>query len=136
MELKIRADRAVSDVVLSFLLPGGLEVENPSLATSGAAAETRSPDREGDSEGEEEADGEDYAEESSPAQRSGLYLDLREDRLLLFLDGLYGGPVWTTHAFTMRAVSRGTFTVPPLAAEGMYNPEINVIGKSAKVIIE
>jgi uncharacterized protein YfaS (alpha-2-macroglobulin family) len=36
MEVQVRSKVSLSDVVLSILLPGGLEVENPRLKTSGA----------------------------------------------------------------------------------------------------
>ncbi|MDR2076017.1 MAG: hypothetical protein LBP61_03665, partial [Desulfovibrio sp.] len=142
VELKIRASRPVSDVVLSFLLPGGMEVENPRLLTSGAAGDPPAPEtlsqREDEAEEtyEEEYPGETGEDAGLSARNRGMYIDLREDRLLLFLGGLGGDSSWTTHSFSMRAVSRGTFIVPPPAAEGMYNPEINATGRSAKLVVE
>jgi uncharacterized protein YfaS (alpha-2-macroglobulin family) len=132
VDLKIRAARTVSDVVLSFLLPGGMEVENPRLATSGAVGDPSAQETPPDS-------AEEYFTEEETWDASvsgGRYMDLREDRLLLFLGGLGGDTAWTTHSFSLRAVSRGTFTVPPPAAEGMYNPEINAAGRSAKLVIQ
>ncbi|MDR1359609.1 MAG: hypothetical protein LBJ82_01395, partial [Deltaproteobacteria bacterium] len=134
VELKIRAARPVSDVVLSFLLPGGLEVENPRLATSGASDDPPARE-EDDQEGEAEEAREDD-EYAIAASSGGGYMDLREDRLLLFLDGLSGAPEWTVHNLSLRAVSRGNFLVPPLAAEGMYNPEISFTGSSTRVVIK
>jgi uncharacterized protein YfaS (alpha-2-macroglobulin family) len=49
-------------------------------------------------------------------------VELRDDRVVLFADDLPAG----SHTFTyfVRAVSRGTFSMPSTRAEGMYEPEI------------
>ncbi len=109
VELTLKPANPVSDMVLSDLLPGGLEVENPRLVTSSAGA----------------------AEESNTG--AGLYIDQREDRLLVFFDQLSGE---VTYKYSMRAVSRGDFVLPPLAAEGMYAPNVNAITASGRVIVE
>ena len=51
--------------------------------------------------------------------------DVRDDRLLLFIDRLWQR---TDYSFEVRAVTRGSFAVPPLAAEGMYNPGVRFVG--------
>lgn len=109
-ELTVKAERPVSDVALSDLLPGGLEVENPRLNTT--AAET--------------GDGED---------EWGLFVDLREDRLLVFFDRLDAGKA-RTFSYSLRAVSKGTFVLPPLAADAMYDPEISAITGSGVLTVE
>ena len=109
-ELTVRAERPVSDVALSDLLPGGLEVENPRLNT--AAAET--------------GDGGD---------EWGLFVDLREDRLLVFFDRLEAGGT-RTFSYALRAVSKGVFVLPPLAADAMYDPEISAITGSGALTVE
>jgi uncharacterized protein YfaS (alpha-2-macroglobulin family) len=88
----------LNDVVISYLLPGGLELENPRLR--------------GDEEEEEQ-------------ETQGVHYDARDDRLLIFIDHLTQA---TEYKFTMRAVTRGNFAVPPLAAEGMYDPDIRFVG--------
>ena len=109
VKLSLRSNRQVADLVVSDLLPGGMEVENPRLKTSSAGAS---------------------GEDSS---KWGMYIDQREDRLLVFFDQVSG---LTTYSYTMRAVSKGSFVLPPLAAEGMYAPEINAITSSGRVVIE
>jgi len=109
VELTIKPAFAVSDVVLSDLTPGGMEVENPRLATTAASAT---------GEG-----GETY----------GMHVDQREDRLLVFFDRLDGQ---LTYTYTMRAVSSGTFVLPPLAADCMYDPEVNAITPSGVLVVE
>ena len=60
--------------------------------------------------------------------------DVRDDRLLLFADRLSEA---ATYRFRVRAVTKGTFAVPPLSAEGMYDPEIRFIGETpAPLVIE
>ena len=39
------------------------------------------------------------------------------------------------YKYLLRAVSRGTFTLPPLAAEGMYAPDINAVTAAGKAEI-
>ena len=60
--------------------------------------------------------------------------DVRDDRLLLFADRLSEA---ATYRFRVRAVTKGTFAVPPISAEGMYDPEIRFIGETpAPLVIE
>jgi uncharacterized protein YfaS (alpha-2-macroglobulin family) len=93
--LTLKPSLPLTNVVISYLLPGGLELENPRLQNDG--------------------------EQETP----GVRYDVRDDRLLIFIDRL---PQTTEYQFTMRAVTRGNFAVPPLAAEGMYDPDIRFVG--------
>ncbi len=112
--IKVTAGVPTPDVVLSDLTPGGMEVENPRLESAAK----------GD---DEESDGE------SEGGASDIHLDLREDRVLVFFDRVDGT---VTYKYSMRAVNKGAFVVPPTAAEGMYNPERNDIAPSGVVIVE
>ncbi|MDL2315999.1 hypothetical protein LJC59_02840, partial [Desulfovibrio sp. OttesenSCG-928-A18] len=103
VELTVVTRYPMSDIVLSDLLPGGMEVENPRLNTAAGAT-----------------DGE--------TQKYGLYMDLREDRLLIFFDALNNKG---SYSYSMRAVSKGRFVLPPLAADGMYAPQVNAITPAA-----
>lgn len=105
--IRLKPEFSINDIVLSDLTPGGMEVENPRLNTSAGEA----------------------------AQYAPGYLDLREDRLLVFFTQLYA-PKGYEYTYTMRAVSRGTFVLPQVAAEGMYNPEINAISTPAILVVE
>ena len=95
----------VRDVALSYLLPAGMEIENPQLINDGDELDL-----------------------------SGVRYDIRDDRLIIFIDNLN----WATeYRFSMRAVTRGTFVVPPLAAEAMYNSGVYFIGEAGgRVVIE
>jgi uncharacterized protein YfaS (alpha-2-macroglobulin family) len=78
------------------LLPAGLEVENPRLMNAASSLSWMT----GRSEPE--------------------HLDVRDDRILFF------GSVWakqpTRFYYAARAVTRGTFTLPHVFAEAMYDP--------------
>ena len=56
----------------------------------------------------------------------GVVGDVRDDRLLLFFDRLGGE---RTYSFKVRAVTRGTFVVPPISATGMYDPAVHFTGR-------
>ena len=95
----------VRDVAVSYLLPAGMEIDNPQLISDG-----------------EELD------------LSGVRYDIRDDRLIIFIDNLNSA---TEYRFVMRAVTRGTFVVPPLAAEAMYNSGVYFVGEAGgRVVIE
>ncbi|MHC1789783.1 alpha-2-macroglobulin family protein [Solidesulfovibrio sp.] len=95
----------VSNVVLENLLPAGLEVENPRLDTT-----ERLP----------------WMGEDDKARTS--YLDLRDDRILLFTD--LPDAAWQTHYALLRAVTPGVFSLPPAQAEAMYAPELRASGEA------
>ena len=93
------------NIVVSMPLAGGLEIENPRLMD--AASET----------GE---------------TLSGVRQEMRDDRLLLFIDELNLPTVWN---FSMRAVTPGTFALPPILAEGMYSPGVRSITAGGTIAI-
>lgn len=62
----------------------------------------------------------------------GIRSEMRDDRLILFID-FADGPV--TYKYLLRAVSRGTFVLPPLAGEGMYAPDIASVTATGKIEI-
>jgi uncharacterized protein YfaS (alpha-2-macroglobulin family) len=92
---------SIADLAVSYLLPAGLEIENPRL------------------NGNEER------------ETPGVRYDVRDDRLLMFVDRLSQK---TDYLFEARAVTRGSFVVPPLAAEGMYNPGVRFVGSMTENI--
>ncbi|MDR0339625.1 MAG: hypothetical protein LBH65_05040, partial [Desulfovibrio sp.] len=124
VELTIASERFAADIAVSDLTPGGLEVENPRLSFSG---EANSEDASESGADETERGGDRNPRTTSP------YLDLREDRLLLFYDRLNGK---ATYSYSMRAVSRGSFALPPLAADAMYDPAFSAITSAGVVIVE
>ncbi len=108
----IRAE-AISDnlenVVISDLLPAGLEIENPRLKSTARLSWI-------------------------PRKSADItYQDIRDDRLLLFTDLRAGRPV--DYFYSLRAISSGIFIVPPIAADCMYNPPIAGASSSGMMTI-
>ena len=102
-------DKNLENVVMADLLPACMEIENPRLATSGRVEWIKE-------------------EQSNPA-----YMDIRDDRLLLFAD-LFQGRQFTYY-YSLRVISAGDFTVPPIAAECMYDPTIKSAGSSGEMVV-
>lgn len=102
--LTITPASGMRNLVVVDMLPGGMEIENPRLT----------------GEGDER-------------QYAGIRSEMRDDRLILFIDNLVK-PV--EYSYLLRAVSKGTFTLPPVAAEGMYEPENAFLGASGTVEID
>ncbi|HEX6792570.1 MAG TPA: alpha-2-macroglobulin family protein, partial [Casimicrobiaceae bacterium] len=111
--LAIEAREEMPDALLTDLLPGGLEIENFNLSDAKQWADVvidgiRINDRESAAEVRHE--------------------EFRDDRYVAALK-LYKGQ--KAHSFYLvRAVSPGTFVVPPPLVEDMYRPEIRGVGKS------
>ncbi len=86
----------VQNLVVSDLIPAGFEIENPRLGTSTSLSwikNTLYPD----------------------------YLDVRDDRLLLFTN--MRADDTRRYYYMMRAVNAGKFKLAPLGCEAMYDPD-------------
>jgi len=107
VEVSIKAERPIDNLVVADLLPAGLEIENPRLATSDHAGlldeGTVYPNR----------------------------VEMRDDRLLLFLNvsstrrGLY--------RYVVRAVTCGSFSLPAVTGECMYDPSVASVHGAGKI---
>jgi uncharacterized protein YfaS (alpha-2-macroglobulin family) len=107
VELTIGSNTALEHIAIDDLLPAGLEIENPRLKTT--AADTT-----------------DQPQEGRIFNRfSDARLDMRDDRLVLI--GNLSGAGTGTYVYTARAVTPGTFVLPPAHAECMYDSAINSI---------
>ncbi|MCR5347038.1 MAG: Ig-like domain-containing protein [Fretibacterium sp.] len=62
----------------------------------------------------------------------GIVSDVRDDRLVLFFDRLGEE---TVYGFRVRAVTKGTFVVPPISAMGMYDPAVRFTGRAQPDLI-
>jgi uncharacterized protein YfaS (alpha-2-macroglobulin family) len=98
------------NVALVNLLPSGLEVENPRLETTEQLS---------------------WVNDANLVPR---YLDLRDDRILLFVD--LPADSWQIFYTLVRAVAPGTFRLPPVQAEAMYNPTLRATGERGTVEVE
>lgn len=97
----------VHNIAIVDALAGGMEVENPRLATS--AAQT----------GESEGDLPDHVE----------FLD---DRVVLFCSA---GPEPRTFKYALRVITAGEFAQPPIQASCMYDESVACLGKAGRVTV-
>ncbi len=98
----------IENVVVTDMLPACFEIENPrfgELPNYRWVRDASTPD----------------------------YSDFRDDRVHLFVD-LYRG--FTTHYYyVVRAVSKGTYNLGPVAADAMYNNEYHSYSGGGKVVV-
>ena len=108
IELSVTSSTPLQNLVIEDLLPAGLEIENPRLKTTAA----------GD------------VEESDKHQNlfQDTRLDMRDDRLVVMGNLTEAGT--GTFTYTARAVTPGTFILPPARGECMYDNAINSISES------
>jgi uncharacterized protein YfaS (alpha-2-macroglobulin family) len=93
----------VQNVAIVNLLPSGLEVENPRLQST------------------------EQLPWVTDANLQPEYMDLRDDRILLFAD--LPADTWQTFYTLVRAVAPGQFRLPPVQVEAMYNPALRATGE-------
>jgi uncharacterized protein YfaS (alpha-2-macroglobulin family) len=95
--LDVDCTRPVDNLVVVDLLPAGFEVDNPRLQSRGRLGFT------------------------PPYNFEAAYQDFRDDRVLLFTTT---GRSNMQFSYSVRAVAPGTYDVPALLAEAMYDPDI------------
>jgi hypothetical protein len=100
----------VDNIVVQNLLPSGLEVENPRLKS----AET--------------------LPWITDADLDPSFLDMRDDRVLLFTD--LPDDKWRTSYALLRAVTPGTFRLPPVQAEAMYDASLRATGERGTIEVK
>ena len=100
-------DKNLENVIVADLLPAGLEIENPRLESRADVPWIKDQDWTAD------------------------YMDIRDDRMLLFLD-LPGGKERTFY-YALRAVTVGEFTLPPITAECMYDPSYTSVASGGAI---
>jgi uncharacterized protein YfaS (alpha-2-macroglobulin family) len=123
--IKVTINLVVRDranyVVVDDALPAGFEGQNPRFVTSVAASGSSTVSYGG----------------ASTHRRwwypwwSFDHTEMRDDRMLLFADRIAAGVY--TYSYTARATSIGTFQLPPIKAEAMYEPER--FGHSASSVV-
>lgn len=100
----------VDNVAIVDMLPTGLEIENPRLATSARLTWL------------------------SGDLMQPSYMDIRDDRLILFAS--FAEPGYRYFYYAARAVSCGTFVAPAVKAECMYAPEVVSISPMGSMQID
>ncbi|MEO8159943.1 MAG: alpha-2-macroglobulin [Arenimonas sp.] len=111
VELKVETSLSMPDALLVDLLPAGLEVENLNLTPPEQWADI-------------EVDGVALDERASAANL--VHEEYRDDRYVAALK-LEGGEAKLF--YLVRAVTPGTYVVPPPQLEDMYRPELRAVGK-------
>jgi uncharacterized protein YfaS (alpha-2-macroglobulin family) len=112
--VSVTASRAMPDALLTDLLPAGLEIENFNLGDAKQWAGVVV-------DGIQIADREDAADV--------LHEEYREDRYVAALKLATGASARVF--YLVRAVTPGTYTVPPSLVEDMYRPELRGVGKAS-----
>ena len=145
--IKIRSPRDVNNIAVVDALPGGMEVENPRLATSAtqipAAIFSRPPNEDPDTEEDEDAGrdansapiaGLDLSGEGpSPARRAfdkPDHVEFLDDRVVLFCAA---GTTERVFSYAIRVTAAGDFDVPPIQASCMYDPAAACLGKGGRM---
>ena len=95
----------IPNLVFADVLPGGMEIEDPTLVTRAAALTD---------------------EQAKPyGILSPKYIERRDDRYLLFGDLSESGIAVIT--YQARAVTRGKYVTPPSLVEAMYAPDLKAV---------
>jgi uncharacterized protein YfaS (alpha-2-macroglobulin family) len=102
----------LENVIITDMLPGGFEIENPRLSSSEALPWI-----------------------NASKQFSPEYMDIRDDRINLYYHFLNRRKKYTFY-YLMRTVTRGEFALPPVAAEAMYDPAKFSLANSGGVIVK
>lgn len=111
--VSITADQAMPDALLTDLLPAGLEIENFNLSDT-------------EQWGEVTVQGVNLSDRAGAADVR--HEEFRDDRYVAALNLRRGS---TARLFYLvRAVTPGTYTVPPPMVEDMYRPELRGVGRA------
>ena len=115
VEVSLRGARRLSNLVITDLLPAGLEVENPRLALS-------------------EKTGKKVGEKAKGARSLKVaHMDIRDDRVIFYIPSLDPGS--GVYRYAARAVTRGDFKVPVIAAESMYDEGVFSRNGAGRLIV-
>ena len=107
-EITVKALTAnLENVVVVDMLPTGFEIENPRLESRAGIPWVKAQDFKPD------------------------YLDLRDDRLIFF--GTFPHQRERKFYYALRAVTQGEFTLPPIAAEAMYDATKSTVMGSMRI---
>jgi len=102
-------NESLENVAIVDMLPAGFEIENPRLQSR---------------------KGIDWI--GKRAYRP-MYMDIRDDRLILYGNFRYGKE--EVFYYGLRAVTEGSFILPPIQAEAMYAPMKSSVASSGKVVV-
>ncbi len=107
-EISVKSlSKDLHNVVVVDMLPSGFEIENPRLKTR---------------------DSRSILHQQSFRPNN---IDIRDDRLILF--GSFPKDNEQKFYYTLRAVTEGSFTLPPISAEAMYDPSKSAVAGTGTI---
>ncbi|MEO4047743.1 alpha-2-macroglobulin [Pseudomonas sp. CAU 1711] len=119
VHLAVRAEERVPDALVVDLLPAGLELENQNLAQSAASLDDASSA---------------VKEWHKAMQHAAIkHQEFRDDRFVAAVD--ISGYDTTHLLYLARAVTPGSYRVPPPQVESMYRPAWNAIGATEERLV-
>ncbi|HOO20201.1 MAG TPA: MG2 domain-containing protein [Kiritimatiellia bacterium] len=101
----------LDQLVIEDLLPAGLEIENANLATAQLVP---------------------WLEKKKKGE-GDRHREARDDRMLIFTGPIPGEE--TAFHYAVRAVTPGTFVLPPPTVAGMYEPEFRGAGEGGELVV-
>ncbi|MET0549611.1 MAG: alpha-2-macroglobulin [Xanthomonas sp.] len=113
VRVTITSDTSMPDALLTDLLPAGLEIENFNLGDAKQWADVV-------------VDGIEISDRSNAADVK--HEEFRDDRYVAALSLSAGSKAQVF--YLVRAVTPGTYTVPPSLVEDMYRPDLRGVGRS------
>ena len=133
VSLYVKPKASMNSLVLADIVPGGFEIDNPNLEPDSEYA-SRSGTFRNPKTGDAFAVPKGYEKSYSLNTWMDGRTEMRDDRLLVFADYIPERPL--VFVYTLRAVNKGEFVLPPLSAEDMYDPSIHTLTHTAKVTVE
>ncbi|PYC28420.1 hypothetical protein DMO17_04355 [Aquipseudomonas alcaligenes] len=119
VHLAVRAEERVPDALVVDLLPAGLELENQNLAQSAASLDDASSA---------------VKEWQKAMQNAAIkHQEFRDDRFVAAVD--VNGYDTTHMLYLARAVTPGSYRVPPPQVESMYRPAWNAVGAAPAQLV-
>ena len=103
-------DDEMDNLVITDLLPAGLEIENAALKTSRLVPWVKK-------------------KSTLPLRHT----ESRDDRLIVFAGGFSGKKVFY---YLIRAVTPGVYVYPPISAEAMYDPALRSVSGCGRISID
>ena len=97
----------LENVVVVDMLPAGFEIENPRLVSRARAPQGNRENFKPD------------------------YIDIRDDRLIFY--GSFRYQQEHKFYYPLRVITQGTFTVPPVSAEAMYDPTKSAVASTGTI---
>lgn len=125
---------AIQNIALVDRIPGGFEIENARLGR-GAAASEDSEDSE-DSEGDDDGDDNGDSDGDKGSKRHAWQPDfqnVRDDRIEVF--GTLPARASKKVIYSVMTTLSGTFAIPPVEAEAMYDPTLWARAKGGTAVI-